>query len=77
MTIVCGIEMPNDLMSPRYSKGDIALCALCEKIEAGHDYIVATSGPLTGPYDGSLPQATLRTVRVERVTAREIFAREW
>jgi hypothetical protein len=45
MTIVCGIEMPNDLMSPRYSKGDIALCALCEKIEAGHDYIIATSGP--------------------------------
>jgi len=72
MTIACGIEVPHDLMSPAYRKGDIALCALCKKIEAGHDYIIAT-----GLCDGSTPQTTMRIARVERITAGEIFAREY
>jgi len=71
-TITCGVLVPHDLMSPAYRKGDIVLCAPCDTIKKGEDYIITT-----GPTDGPRHAGVQRFVSVVRVTAREIFAREY
>lgn len=72
-----GVKVGTDIMEPVYSQGDLLLCAPCSSLSDGRDFIIASKAPGRLPPGSEVRQAIMRIARIERLTERHLFVREF
>lgn len=72
-----GIKVGTDIMEPVYSQGDLLLCTPCSSLSNGRDFIIASKAPGQLPPGSEVRQAVMRIARIERLTERHLFVREF
>jgi phage repressor protein C with HTH and peptisase S24 domain len=72
-----GILVKVDTMAPAYRRGDTILCKTRSSLRAGRDYVIAARGDGRIAFNNEAEPTIMRIVRVEGLTDRHLFAREF
>ena len=72
-----GIKVVVNTMDPVYRLGDTVTCVACSSFKAGDDYLIAAKPSGRAPRGGNVSRPIMRLLRIDRVTATHLYARQY